>query len=120
MKTRLKSSLVVCLSGCLAVAAAHAHRASSSMHDAAPLGVPSWLSQTLLPEHTNSIDEFGAAVAIEGTVAMVGSPLYPQNEGGNGGQGIVYVYAYANGAWTETQQLAPANLVPPMPITWKW
>ena len=113
MKTRLLSNLVVSFSGCLAVAAAHAAPAFPSVRDAAaPLGVPSWLSQTLLPEHTNSIDEFGSAVAIEGTVAMVGSPLYPQDQGGNGGLGIVYVYAYANGAWTEMQQLAPANLTP--------
>ncbi|HET7925877.1 MAG TPA: FG-GAP repeat protein, partial [Rhodanobacteraceae bacterium] len=112
MKTRPLSSLVVCLSGCLAAAAAHAQSSSSAGDAAAPFGVPAWLSQTLLPDHTNSIDEFGSAVAIEGTVAMVGSPLYPQDQGGNGGQGIVYVYAYANGAWTEVQQLAPANVTP--------
>jgi hypothetical protein len=103
--------LVVSLSGSLVLASAHARPAFSSASDV-PLGVPSWLAQTLLPEHTNSIDEFGSAVAIEGSVAMVGSPLYPQDQGGNGGQGLVYVYTYANGAWTETQQLAPANLTP--------
>jgi len=112
LKTRPMLSVVVSLSALLA-AAAHANPMSSSAGGAgAPLGVPSWLSQTLLPDHTNSIDEFGTSVAIEGTIAMVGSPLYPQDQGGNGGQGVVYVYAYADGAWTETQQLAPANLTP--------
>lgn len=111
MNTRPLSSLVVPLSGCLAFATAQATPPSPAA-GAAPLGVPAWLSQTLLPDRTNSIDEFGAAVAIEGSVAMVGSPLYPQDQGGNGGQGIVYVYTYANGAWTETQQLAPDDIAP--------
>lgn len=113
MKTRPMLCVMIGLCGFFVAASAPAKPVASTAGDvAAPLGVPSWLSQTLLPDHTNSIDEFGSSVALAGTTAMVGAPLYPQNQGGNGGLGIVYVYAYANGAWTETQQLAPADLTP--------
>ena len=74
----------------------------SATHAAAigdvPWGAPTWMSQTLTLDHPGSVDEFGAAVAIDGTTLMIGAPLYPQNEGGNGGQGLVQVYTYAKAA----------------------
>jgi len=52
-------------------------------------------------------DRFGAAVAIDGDIIVVGSP---NHDGGNGAaQGSVYVFSRTNGAWTEQGQLVPAD-----------
>ncbi|HEX5500240.1 MAG TPA: FG-GAP repeat protein, partial [Thermomicrobiales bacterium] len=47
---------------------------------------------------------FGAAVALEGTTALVGAPFTTVN--GNAGQGAVYEFDQSGGSWTQTQELA--------------
>lgn len=74
-----------------------------------PLG---WLAQTLVPDHPGSIDQFGYSVAVDGARALIGAPLYPQNQGGNGGQGAVYAYEYSGGQWTLTQTLSASDASP--------
>ena len=80
--------------------------------DAAPWGALDWVSQALVFDHPGSIDEFGASVAFYGATLMVGAPLYPQNEGGNGGQGRVQVYTYADGVWSFAQTLTASDASP--------
>jgi hypothetical protein len=87
-----------------------AHAAAPT--EAAPWGAPPWVGQALVLDHPDSIDEFGAAVALEGTTLMVGAPLYPQDQGGNGGQGAVFVYTYADGQWTLAQTLQASDATP--------
>src|SRR5262249_27236492 len=56
---------------------------------------------------------FGRSVAISGTTAVVGAPGWPNPCGWNiVAIGRVYVYACANGVWTETAELLADDGVP--------
>ncbi len=50
---------------------------------------------------------FGLTVALDGTTAIVGA--YSQTVGRNVYQGAAYVFNYANGGWTQTQELTASD-----------
>lgn len=52
-------------------------------------------------------DEFGGAVALSGTTALIGARY--AKIGANSRQGAVYVFAASGGNWTETQKLTAGN-----------
>ena len=55
-----------------------------------------------------SEDSFGAAVAIDGNIALVGSPA---TDGQNFDSGVVVVYAFDGTSWAEVQQLVASDSV---------
>ena len=50
---------------------------------------------------------FGLSVAVDGTTALVGS--YFANVGAHVQQGAAYVFAHADGTWTETDKLVASD-----------
>ena len=64
--------------------------------------------QTLSASDASVCAEFGAAVAISGTTAVVGSPTWP-GACPFGSLGKVYVFTYANGTWTETASFVASD-----------
>lgn len=62
---------------------------------------------TLKPSDGNSNDQFGSSVAISETdTVVVGSP---RDDDHGQDSGSVYVYGFANGAWSELQKLSPED-----------
>ena len=59
--------------------------------------------QRLEPNPVLPLQLFGATVAIQGDVAMVGAPLFDVTPNGN--DGIVFVYRYDGSTWVEEQVL---------------
>ena len=54
------------------------------------------------PSDGSENDEFGKVVALEGNTLAVGAH---QNDALGSNSGCVYVFEYANGLWSESQQL---------------
>ncbi len=52
-------------------------------------------------------DNFGWAVALSGSTALVGAPYHPV--GSNGDQGAAYVYTETNGTWSQTAELTASD-----------
>jgi len=69
-----------------------------------------WLEQKIPAPEPVGIEAFGSAVAVQGDTAFVSAPKHPQ--GPSGGQGIVYVYHYADGAWSLVQSLTADDAAP--------
>jgi FG-GAP repeat len=60
----------------------------------------SWThSQTVTPSDGAAGDEFGQAVAVSGSVIVLGAPA-------KGDHGAVYVFTDSGGSWTQTQELS--------------
>jgi uncharacterized repeat protein (TIGR01451 family) len=67
-----------------------------------------WAEQQFLhPSDGATDDNFGAAVAVDGDTAVVGSPLHDSPAGADAG--AVYVFVRAGTAWTEQQKLAASD-----------
>lgn len=66
-----------------------------------------WLEQQVTAHDSAAGDEFGWSVAISGATALVSAQLATVN--GRFGQGAVYVFAKANGVWSETQKLTASD-----------
>lgn len=67
-----------------------------------------WMEEgKLVPSDGEAGDDFGRAVAIDGTRAVVGAPFHshPQPQGG-----AVYVFELQSGAWTQTAKLDAIGL----------
>ena len=60
-------------------------------------------SQKLTASDGGLFDNFGAAVALDGSTLVVGAN--GATVGGNAAQGAVYVFTESNGTWTQTQKL---------------
>lgn len=66
-----------------------------------------WMQQKLVSSKSSTDDLFGGAVAISGNTAFVGAGS--QTVGSNADQGEVFVFTYANGAWTQTATLTASD-----------
>lgn len=68
----------------------------------------SWVQvQKLTVDDGAAFDQFGAAVAFDGTTVIVGAPDAAVN--GNAAQGAAYVFSEVAGVWTQTQKLLATN-----------
>ncbi len=96
MNMFVRGAVIVGLSG---LSCAGASAAAGGVADALAYE----LAQALTADDGLNGDQHGWAVAISGTTAMVGAANAAID--GNPRQGAVYVYTFANGAWTQTQKL---------------
>ena len=60
----------------------------------------------LFPPDANAGDSFGASVAIDGNIAVIGAYL---NDSNGSDCGAVYVYELSGSQWIERQKLAPSD-----------
>jgi hypothetical protein len=113
-------SLLVCL---ILLAGAFPLRAASQAKSAAwtssvpaglrnaidrTLGNDQWTETQAVTEADPAFDpEFGVAVALHGTTAMIGAQQ--AKIGDNDAQGAVYVFQESNGVWTRTQKLVASD-----------
>ena len=58
-----------------------------------------WARQTLSTDSLESLNQFGHSVAIDGNLAVVGSPFYDSNFRIN--NGAIFVYEFSNDAWQQ-------------------
>ncbi len=66
-----------------------------------------WIQESrLTPQDLGPGDAFGAAVAVQNCVVLVGSPRH-------GASGAVYVFERINGTWAQTAELVPPPEVDP-------
>lgn len=73
-----------------------------------PLGTLDWINQVVTGDDLADFAMFGAAVSVDGTTAIIGSPQY--NPIGNAyGVGAAYVFTKTATGWTQTQKLVPAD-----------
>jgi hypothetical protein len=63
-------------------------------------------STRLLADDGAAGDDFGAAVAIDGTLAVVGAP---EDDDAGGSSGAAYVYRFDGTAWTQAQKLTASD-----------
>ncbi|MEP7042163.1 MAG: FG-GAP repeat protein [Dokdonella sp.] len=63
-----------------------------------------WTEQKVSASDGATDDDFGYAVSVSGTTAVVGVPYAAF--GSNAGQGVAYAYTQADGIWTEQQELS--------------
>jgi len=70
-------------------------------------GVPSNLQSKLTADDGDGDDTFGAAVAVDGDIAIVGAPDDEDPNGSEGGS--AYVYVRSGGTWTEQEKLVPGD-----------
>lgn len=69
-----------------------------------------WLPEvSLVPSDLSPFDQFGYAVGIDGTTAIVGAPFH--NEVGDD-SGVAYVFRQIAGVWMQEGKLVPADLAP--------
>jgi hypothetical protein len=88
----------------LACLAALAAPRMATAHDVNPLDPLDWLQeQQITADDGASNAEFGVAVALHGTTAMVGAQQ--ATIGANEDQGAVYVFDQSGGEWTQSQKL---------------
>ncbi|HVV96339.1 MAG TPA: FG-GAP repeat protein [Rhodanobacteraceae bacterium] len=88
----------------LACLAAVAAPQPAKAHDVNPLDPLDWLQeQQITADDGASNAEFGVAVALHGTTAMVGAQQ--ATIGANEDQGAVYVFDQSGGEWTQSQKL---------------
>lgn len=66
-----------------------------------------WLEQRVVAGDGAQTDQFGYAVAVSGTTALVGSKYAVIN--GHGQEGAVYVFTESNGIWSFTQKLTAVD-----------
>ncbi|MFI4968861.1 MAG: FG-GAP repeat protein [Lysobacterales bacterium] len=72
------------------------------------LGTDQWTETQEVTEADPAFDpEFGYAVALHGTTAMIGAQQ--AQIGGNEAQGAVYVFEESGGTWTRTQKLVASD-----------
>lgn len=64
-------------------------------------------SQKLVASNGSSFASFGLAVALDGTTAIIGADN--QDIGSPTYQGAAYVFTYANGTWTQAQELLASD-----------
>jgi hypothetical protein len=66
------------------------------------------LQDTLFSADGQDGDDFGAAVALDGDVALIGAPSH--DPGGAQNAGAAYVFARSGSTWTEQAKLVPADI----------
>lgn len=64
-------------------------------------------SAVVVPSDPAPADDFGAAVALQGTTLAVGAPF--ADIGGVSGMGAVYVFELVGGLWTQVQKLTASD-----------
>lgn len=74
---------------------------------AMPAGADPWIEQKVTAMDGAAADQFGRATAIQGDIAIIGSPNATIE--GREGQGAAYVYARSGGAWGEVQKLVAGD-----------
>jgi len=71
---------------------------------AEPLDPPVWAeSQRIAPSDSQAGDDFGKAIAMSGSTALVGAPWH------DSGWGAAYVFVRSGSSWAEQQKLVPKN-----------
>lgn len=89
---------------------ASTHAIPAALHDAIDrtLGSDEWAQTQEVTETDPAFDpEFGYAVALHGTTAMIGAQQ--AKIGDNEAQGAVYVFEETDGTWTMTQKLVTSD-----------
>jgi hypothetical protein len=85
--------------GTMIVGALNDHAGTGAAYVYAQNGVNWTLVQQLVAQDGAANDQFGSAVAISGTTALVGAP------GKASGQGFVYVFTQTGGSWSQQEEL---------------
>ncbi|HEY6942375.1 hypothetical protein [Dokdonella sp.] len=101
----------ILLAVCVPVFARTASAAPTDPHAPGWTAALAWVEQKIGAPEPAGIEAFGSAVAVQGDTAFVSAPKHPQ-DGPSGGQGIVYVYRYVDGAWTLVQSLTADDAAP--------
>jgi hypothetical protein len=70
-----------------------------------------WLEHKITVADGFAFDTFGDGIVVDGTTAFISAPNHPMS-GPSGGQGMVYVFSYAAGEWTQTQTLVADDAAP--------
>ncbi|MBC8479284.1 MAG: hypothetical protein H8D46_02370, partial [FCB group bacterium] len=67
-----------------------------------------WITEgELIPSYSHINDDFGQAVAVSGSLALVSAPAF--DPGGMSASGVVYAFERINGSWQETAQISGSN-----------
>lgn len=72
-----------------------------------PSGAEPWTEQKATAADGAAADQFGRAVAIQGDIAIIGSPNATVD--GRRAQGAAYMYARSAGTWSEVQKLVASD-----------
>lgn len=73
----------------------------------APSGATTFETSVLVSSDVAAADDFGTAVAIDGTTMVAGAPF--ADVGGNSAQGAAYVFELSGGSWTQVQKLTAGD-----------
>jgi uncharacterized lipoprotein NlpE involved in copper resistance len=71
---------------------------------------PVWIEQGVIAGNGAKNDQFGKAVAVSGNIALVAAPNVAV--GNNSGQGVVYVFTFSDGIWSQTAKFTANDGVP--------
>ena len=117
--------VLVALSGSTAVVGAPCHPSQDWLCESPGPGAAyvyaetggAWSQQAMLtPSDGKASDEFGSAVAVSGSTAVVGAPCHPAPTGfpcyQNPGPGAAYVFVNSGGTWGQQAELAAPNVGP--------
>lgn len=102
------------LSGAAAAASHTLYQRSATGEGAAPSGVTTpwsltWLEQKVWASDAGLRDYLGSSFAMSGDIAIGGAPYATGSTGAY--QGSAYVFARANGVWSQAQKLVAADAV---------
>ena len=113
LASALVSTLVLLLPACLVVLATPASARAPVASDAFPLpwAPLAWTEEQQITADDGATNaEFGVAVALHGTTAMVGAQQ--ATIGANEDQGAVYVFDHAGSGWTQSQKFTSNDGAP--------
>ena len=82
---------------------------SGSVHVFTGAGAAWALEATLTPSDGNIGDGFGTSIALQGDVAVIGSPVDYHEEADLSEAGSAYLFARSSGVWTETFKLTASD-----------